>query len=537
MNCPSDDQLVALLEGALSEDEAASFDRHLDACPLCSRTVAHLAHLVGDGAGEVGRFQLESHLGAGNMGVVWAAWDSDLQRRVALKMIRPEVGGDPVARERLVAEARAMARLTHPNVLAVYEVGDLDGELFIATELVEGETLARWQRGRHWSEVVAAYVQAARGLHAAHAAGLIHRDVKPSNLLTGRDGRVRVADFGLALAGESLHPGSAGGSDERLTQDGAIVGTPAYLAPEQRADGTADARTDQFSLCVALAEALTGDRPDAGTTRAQLVEGGAPAEVAEILARALSRAPERRFSSMDHLADALAAATDDRAASRPRAGLRLWHVVAISALLAGGVVWIAMAKRGAQPPPAESERAASGDPTSAMDRAETLLRGRDGAGCLDVLDSAQAARDVRSRERLERLRWRCEMASGACDRGMAHARGSGATAVLVEREADAFCPVGQGELAVRVRRFSAQVLTFASYRNAGCDAYADAGLELARAPDLASVAGARDVVQSGLGQLVTCYARQHQCDQARRLVARAGEVGVVISEALLEGCR
>jgi serine/threonine-protein kinase len=468
------------------------------------------------------------------MGVVWAARDTELQRRVALKMIRPEIGADPVARERLIAEARAMARLTHPNVLAVYDVGDLDGELFIATELVEGETLATWQRGRHASEVAGAYAQAARGLHAAHCADLIHRDVKPSNLLMGRDGRVRVADFGLALAGESVGASFASGSDERLTHDGAIVGTPAYLAPEQRAAGTANARTDQFSLCVALAEALTGDRPKAGISRAELIDGGAAAELAAILARGLSVDPAQRYSSMDHLADALAAAATGR---RDRSRLRPWHAAAMSALLVGGLVWTAMPSRSSRPAPAELPGARSADGESSIDRADRLLRARDGSGCLRALEHTQVAGDPRLAERVETLRWRCEMASGVCDQGIARARRAGATAVLIEHEAAAFCPVDQGELAARVRRLSTQVLTFAQYRNTGCDAYADAALGLARTPDLGAVAGARDVVQASLAHLVSCHARKRHCDQARQLIDRAGDAGVIVDEAALEGCR
>jgi len=540
MSCPSDDELVAFLEGALSGEESARFDRHLDDCPLCARAITHLAHLVSDDAPQGERFQIESPLGSGGMGVVFTAWDSELQRRVALKMIRPEIARDPVARERLIVEARAMARLTHPNVVTVYEVGELDGELFVATELVEGETLARWQIGRPWREVVEAYRQAAQGLHAAHTAGLVHRDVKPSNLLMGRDGRVRVADFGVALPGGSLDHAYEAASDERLTQDGTIVGTPAYLAPEQRAGGIADARADQFSMCMALAEALTGDRPEAGITRGELIEVGAPAEVAAVLERGLMRVPERRFSSMDHLADLLAAALEpaDHADRRRRGWLSPWLLLSASVLAVGGLLWFLTASR--SKPGAGDASTQPGEHRTAeatVEIANRLLQSRDGASCLRALDEAPLTSDAKTREQLAALRLSCEMVSGDCELGMAHARRAGLTPELAEARADAFCSVDRGELPVRVRRFRLQVLIYAQYRYAGCDGYERSGLALARAPGLANIPGAPGIVQAGLAHLVTCHARNRHCERARQLMAKAADAGVAISEALLEQCR
>ncbi len=540
MSCPSDDELVAFLEGALSSEEAARFDHHLDDCPLCAHAITHLAHLVSDDALKEERYRIESPLGEGGMGVVWTAWDSELERRVALKMIRPEIARDPVARERLIVEARSMARLTHPNVVTVYEVGELDGEMFIATELVDGETLARWQVGRPWREVVEAYLQAARGLHAAHAAGLVHRDVKPSNLLMGRDGRVRVADFGVALPGDSPDADPGARSDERLTQNGGIVGTPAYLAPEQRAGGLADARADQFALCMALAEALTGSRPEAGIARGDLIEAGAPPEVAAVLERGLMRAAERRYSSTDHLADLLAAALApaDRDGRRRRFGMSPWLLYSASALAVGGLLWFLSTSR--SQPSAGDAPPQPGEPRTAEDAVKTanrLLQSREGKSCLRVLDEAPPTSDAKTREQLATLRWSCEMVSGDCETGMAHARSAGLSAELVEGQADAYCSVDQGELSVRVRRFRLQVLIYAQYRNAGCETFERSGLALARTPGLADIPGAPGIVQAGLAHLVTCHARERHCDRARRLISRAADVGVVLDEALLEQCR
>src|SRR5262249_11476590 len=161
--------------------------------------------------------------------------------------------------------------LQHPNVVAVHDVGEHHGEVFVATELIDGETLDRWQRDKRPAEVLDAYLQAARGLAAAHALGFVHRDVKPNNTFVGRDARARGADFGLARRADapeprSLVPPHASTVETRLTRDGAVIGTPAYMAPEQRDGEPVDARADQFSLCLSLAEALTGTRPQPDVT-------------------------------------------------------------------------------------------------------------------------------------------------------------------------------------------------------------------------------------------------------------------------------
>ncbi|MBA3396255.1 MAG: serine/threonine protein kinase [Deltaproteobacteria bacterium] len=214
--------------------------------------------------GALGRYVIKDVLGSGGMGVVYRAHDPELGRLVALKVVRPGKGEGTKSesRGRLVREAQAMARVAHPNVIVVHDAGSIGDDVFVAMELVDGEDLGSWQTTPHpWREVVDVYLQAARGLAAAHRAGLVHRDFKPANTLVGRDGRVRVLDFGLArtLDGDSLAetaPAGAGVAVTALTQTGAVMGTPQFMSPEQHLGKLADARSDQFSLCVAVPDPI-----------------------------------------------------------------------------------------------------------------------------------------------------------------------------------------------------------------------------------------------------------------------------------------
>jgi serine/threonine protein kinase len=216
----------------------------------------------------IGRYLVLHELGRGGMGVVLLAYDPELDRKVAVKLLGAQ-GADAAQQDRLLREAQAMARLAHPNVAAVFDVGVLGGQVYLAMEYVEGESLRAWLGARRpWRVVVDMFVQAGRGLAAAHAAGLVHRDFKPENAIVGRDGRVRVLDFGLAALGTSLSegpsappsltslalPGLASRSllSSRLTADGALVGTLAYMSPEQLALAELDPRSDQFSFFSSL---------------------------------------------------------------------------------------------------------------------------------------------------------------------------------------------------------------------------------------------------------------------------------------------
>jgi hypothetical protein len=326
-----------------------------------SDELAHTATAPGsDGRGSVpvlgetlGRYRLERALGAGGMGVVHAAFDPDLERRVALKVLRTNTGGEE-ARHRLLREARAMARLTHPNVVTVHEVGTAGGRDYVAMELIEGEPLAEWLRAapRKQSEIVAAFAAAGRGLAAAHAAGLVHRDFKPHNVLRRSDGRICVTDFGLARGVEVTGLESTlrmpamkdppTTSLSGLTATGSVMGTPAYMAPEQWSGGTVGPAADQFAFCVALWEALTGERPFRGTTveelKGEVLRGPAalddselPRRLRKVLRRGLEPDAKQRWPDMDALLAALA-----RAEQRPKIvrGVAATAVIGAIAVLA-----------------------------------------------------------------------------------------------------------------------------------------------------------------------------------------------------------
>ncbi len=286
-----------------------------------------------DGA-RIGRFSVCRLLGAGGMGVVLEADDPELERRVAIKVMHVGDGSRAeVHRGRLVREARAAARLSHPNIITIHDVGTLaDGHPFIAMELVEGQTLEQWQATpRPWRDVVDRYLAAARGLSAAHDAGLVHRDFKPHNVLLGSHGTLRVSDFGIAAVAEQDEPRATGEHvpaqaaaspagdkpdqapdttpDTPLTAAGEVLGTPAYMAPEQRIGAAVDARADQYSFCVALYEALTGvlpfgteahDRARRAAVRDFVVgkRRPGPRRLYAIIARGLAPAPADRYPSM-----------------------------------------------------------------------------------------------------------------------------------------------------------------------------------------------------------------------------------------------
>ncbi|MBC8074275.1 MAG: serine/threonine protein kinase, partial [Deltaproteobacteria bacterium] len=321
-----------------------------------------LMRLLGEdeGPAKIGRFTLLERVAEGGMGVVFAAYDAELDRKVAVKLLRRDLCDESV-RKRIVREAQAMAKLSHPNVAQVFEVGEHQGGTFIAMEFVRGETLRVWQQhaDRTWRELLVAYIQAGRGLAAAHAAGLVHRDFKPDNAIVGRDGaatRVRVLDFGLARSGGSeagaeleADAGLPAPNDDALgtplTHAGSILGTPAYMAPEQFLGEAVTPKTDQFALCVALWEALYGERPFAGRTRAELgtnvVHGrvrepprqsGVPSWVRAALLRGLACAPADRFATTDALLGAL---QEDASRRRRRVVLAAGAMVALALGVAG----------------------------------------------------------------------------------------------------------------------------------------------------------------------------------------------------------
>lgn len=266
----------------------------------------------------IGRYAVLGSLGQGAMGHVLRAYDPKLRREVALKLVY--AGVEDEARAQVVREAQAMAQLSHPHIVAVYDVEVVDDQPFIAMEYVEGQTLKAWTRAatRSIPEVLDVYRQAGRGLAAAHAAGLTHRDFKPANVMLREDGRAQVMDFGIAHdvhdADFSAVDGVADEGDS-MTATGVIVGTPAYMAPEQHEGGRADARSDQFAFCVSLWEALCSHRPFAGpdfaaAKRSQVIDSPAgaraiPGVLREPLRRGMSPEPADRFASMQQLLAAL----------------------------------------------------------------------------------------------------------------------------------------------------------------------------------------------------------------------------------------
>ena len=307
----------------------------------------------------ISRYVLLDRLGSGGMGVVFEAYDPDLDRRVAIKLLRVrDRARIKRARARLLREAQALAQLSHPNVVSVHDVGTFEGKVFIAMELVVGRTLGDWLKEHEPSqrEIVDVFVAAGRGLAAAHSAGLIHRDIKPANVMVGAEGLVKVLDFGIARATDVADTdGDAESSSDDvdtldtnehrlhtpLTEAGAVVGTPRYMAPEQHRGAGANEHSDQFAFCVTLYEALYGARPFEGETAEELrrntTEGKiqdppatarVPSRLRRLLLRGLSADPGDRYPSM---ADLLVDLRKDPAASRRRAAAGI-GVAALAAL-------------------------------------------------------------------------------------------------------------------------------------------------------------------------------------------------------------
>jgi serine/threonine-protein kinase len=370
LECLTDHTFQQLLDGTLAGAQIRDAQVHLDTCRSCRELLSTLAQGMSTPSGppleetdstspasavgaapdsiapgtQVGRFLVQARLGAGGMGVVYAADDPALGRKVALKLIHADHGDGPASEEwraRLLREARAIARLSHPNVITVHEIGLHGDQPFVAMELVEGSTLRSWLAAspRSWRDIVSVFVAAGRGLLAAHRAGLVHRDFKPDNVLIGDDGRIRVTDFGLACPipgadhqgsearaperpGDTLDAlGALGTSADdrrgRLTRTGTLLGTPGYMAPEVLRGRPADFASDQFSFCVALHEALFGTRPPlvalprpgaVERTLAARVRGdrrAVPAWLREAVQRGLRARPADRFPGMESLLIAL----------------------------------------------------------------------------------------------------------------------------------------------------------------------------------------------------------------------------------------
>jgi serine/threonine protein kinase len=374
MPCLSETVISQFAAGLLTGEALSDAEQHLDACSSCAAVVANLARIylsspvlpepsetlpadAANGArldrgSVIDRYLVLNTVGVGGMGIVYAAYDPELDRKVAIKLVRTGPGSVE-SRVRLVREAKALARLSHPNVVSVFDGGTFRDQVFVVMELVGGVTLRSWlgARERSEAEILSVFDSAGRGLRAAHAVGLVHRDFKPDNVMVDDDGRVRVMDFGLAGAiradETSQWPEATrvpGADGARLTASGTRLGTPAYMAPEQHLGGTADERSDQFSFCVTLYDALTGARP--------VVVGGDSPERVEVnipdgrrrlsprlrkpLLRGLERDAVARHPSMEALLAALRAG--------PRQLYRRGIVAAAAALVVVALAGVA-AKR------------------------------------------------------------------------------------------------------------------------------------------------------------------------------------------------
>ncbi|HEY4178213.1 MAG TPA: serine/threonine-protein kinase [Kofleriaceae bacterium] len=412
--CPGELELVDFAQGNLAVARRAALDSHVDSCPECrTAIVGLLSSSAGTGGAtepldakpgsRIGRFEVVEAIGRGGAGRVFAARDPDLDRVVALKVLHAE-NDSALSSDRLLREAQAAAKLAHPNVVAVHEVGVVPQGIFIAMERVVGSTLSTWlEKSRTRDEIIGALIQAGRGIEAAHRAGIVHRDVKPSNILVGTDKRVRVTDFGLAAAwdGSVASPSDASSPsklpvgdvalaltldatpvststavtsssrarstsmlDERLTQTGTFLGTPAYMAPEQFLAATVGPAADQFALAIVAYEALCGERPFAGATVPELADNvvqgrrrawptgrNVPGRIRGAIDRALSVEPTKRWP------DISAFIAELELELRPSRKKWIAIAVAAGALGAGGAAFLA---HGAAAPTTNCDDAGAG---------------------------------------------------------------------------------------------------------------------------------------------------------------------------------
>jgi ABC-type branched-subunit amino acid transport system substrate-binding protein len=411
-SCLSEETVAELVEGRLEGERFDSAERHLSECERCMRLVS-AASASGSTSGSptmdapergipgpplargtmVGRYEILEPVGSGGMGRVYAARDPVLDRRVALKLLHAYAATEELE-TRLLREAKAMARLSHPEVITVHDAGRFRDQLFIAMEFVEGRTLRQWLAAerRPWREVLDVFLRAGRGLARAHEAGIVHRDFKPDNVLVGDDGRVRVTDFGLAravLAADAPRPAAPASPvptpmptplppsrrtadvspmaetlEPTLTRTGAMLGTPAYMAPEQHVGAPADERSDVYAFCLSLYEGLYGERPFGGSNivllfsdkqqgrvRTPKDDRGVPLRLRRALLVGLRPDPGARYASMSELLAAL-----ERAARPPRA----WLAVGAAIVALGAAGGIALAARGGRGGAATVPASASG---------------------------------------------------------------------------------------------------------------------------------------------------------------------------------
>jgi serine/threonine-protein kinase len=305
--CRGDEELRRELDQLLAPDSSTS-DNILDspaADLLAESTLTQLA-----AGAQLGPYKIEGVIGAGGMGVVYRAQDTKLNRPVAVKLLSDELA-DAAARRRFQREAQLASALNHPHILTVYDAGEFEGHQYLVTEFVDGGTLKNWakQEPRTWRQIVELLVGVADGLATAHAAGILHRDIKPDNILVAKNGYAKLADFGLAKAAEGAEIDLTRTLTERQTRAGVIVGTIAYMSPEQASGKPLDARSDIFSFGVVLYELLEGRRPFTGATDLEVLQkiihqpaepvgSEVPAALRTVVEKALEKDPAERYQSM-----------------------------------------------------------------------------------------------------------------------------------------------------------------------------------------------------------------------------------------------
>ena len=370
--CVDDEALFAFARGELVETELRRVEAHLQGCADCRAVLAEAARSLQPAAGagpldergptQIARYQIVTLLGAGASGVVYRGFDPQLKRAVALKLLRPELhGASPEQSSRMLREAQAMARLSDPHVVAVYDVGLHEGTVYLVMEYIDGSTLSDWLRAapRSTSEVLRVFADAGRGLAAAHQKGLVHRDFKPENVLVAQDGRAKVTDFGLARESESwLRERQADdqASTELYAPTRGLVGTPAYMAPELFEGGLASPASDQFAFSVALFVALFEKHPfkagegialselvtrvRAGTVQRPLFKSADQERLFSVVARGFSAIPAARFADVPELLAALTGA-----AGRRRVGWALGILVLVLLLVGWALAQLGVRRR------------------------------------------------------------------------------------------------------------------------------------------------------------------------------------------------
>ena len=301
----ADPEIRREVEALLAQPDGAALLSRPTASPLEESTLTHL------GVGAMwGSYRIENQIGAGGMGVVYRALDTRLNRPVAIKVLSHEMA-DADARRRFQREAQMASSLNHPHILTVYDAGEFDGRQYLVTEYIDDGTLHHWAKSgtREWREAVELLVGVADGLAAAHEAGILHRDIKPANILITRSGYAKLADFGLAKLAEQPRADDTAPTLDQLTRRGAVLGTIAYMSPEQASGRVLDARSDIFSFAIVLYQMVAGRRPFEGSTDLEVLQtiihgspaplgNQVPAALRAVIEKALAKEPQQRYQSM-----------------------------------------------------------------------------------------------------------------------------------------------------------------------------------------------------------------------------------------------